>query len=124
MIVRIRQFCCALTTFVRLVSVFFLVFHILLAVASAIWYILRISQKNSVENGVTAAREVDDRTFDNLLIGENENQQGSTEENNANSQVGPHLDLIIGVTYSTKLMYLLRWTFALLYICSAGRLLF
>ena len=104
MIVRIRQFCCALTTFVRLVSVFFLVFHILLAVAAAIWYILRISsQKNSsgVENGVIAAGEVDDRTFDTFLIGENEKQRGSTAEENADTE--GNLDLIIGDLLSTHL---------------------
>ena len=101
MIVRIRQFCCALMTFVRLVSVFFLVFHILLAVAAAIWYILRISQK-SVENGVIAAGEVDDRTFDDFLIGENEKQRGSAAEENADLEAG-NLDLIIGDLLSTHL---------------------
>ena len=94
MIVRIRQFCCALTTFVRLVSVFFLVFHILLAIAATIWYSLRHLQKNqeeTAENDLPSG-EVDDRTFDTFLIGsENESNKDSKspEEN-------PHFDLIIG----------------------------
>ena len=94
MIVRIRQFCCALTTFVRLVSVFFLVFHILLAIAATIWYSLRHLQKNqeeTAENDLPSG-EVDDRTFDTFLIGsekESNKDSKSPEEN-------PHFDLIIG----------------------------
>ena len=97
MIVRIRQFCCALTTFVRLVSVFFLVFHILLAIAATIWYSLRHlqftkNQETAENNGALPSGEVDDRTFDTFLIGsENESNKDSKspEEN-------PHFDLIIG----------------------------
>ena len=94
MIVRIRQFCCALTTFVRLVSVFFLVFHILLAIAATIWYSLRhlqwTKEKETAENGVVPTGEVDDRTFDTFLIGSENEEENEPEENNHN------LDLIIG----------------------------
>ena len=99
MIVRIRQFCCALTTFVRLVSVFFLVFHILLAIAATIWYSLRHLQLTEekhgepAENGVVPTGEVDDRTFDTFLIGsENESEKSDEPENNPTA----NLDLIIG----------------------------
>ena len=94
MIVRIRQFCCALTTFVRLVSVFFLVFHILLAIAATIWYSLRHLQKNqeeTAENDLPSG-EVDDRTFDTFLIGSEKESNKDSKSPEENSQ----FDLIIG----------------------------
>ena len=94
MIVRIRQFCCALTTFVRLVSVFFLVFHILLAIAATIWYSLRHLQKNqeeTAENDLPSG-EVDDRTFDTFLIGSEKESNKDSKSAEENSQ----FDLIIG----------------------------
>ena len=95
MIVRIRQFCCALTTFVRLVSVFFLVFHILLAIAATIWYSLRHLQKNqeeTAENHDLPSGEVDDRTFDTFLIGSEKESNKDSKSPEENSQ----FDLIIG----------------------------
>ena len=95
MIVRIRQFCCALTTFVRLVSVFFLVFHILLAIAATIWYSLRHLQKNqeeTAENNDLPSGEVDDRTFDTFLIGSEKESNKDSKSAEENSQ----FDLIIG----------------------------
>lgn len=108
MIVRIRQCCCALTTFVRLVAVFFLVFHLLLALSAAIWFTLfstfTASSNTSAEPGVGAGGdkdllvlppsggEVDDRTFDTFLItGSNRDQQSRQKEN----QMGRKLDLLI-----------------------------
>ena len=94
MIVRIRQFCCALTTFVRLVSVFFLVFHILLAIAATIWYSLRHLQKNqeeTAENDLPSG-EVDDRTFDTFLIGSEKESNKDSKSPEESSQ----FDLIIG----------------------------
>ena len=108
MIVRIRQCCCALTTFVRLVAVFFLVFHLLLALSAAIWFTLfstfTASSNTSAESGGGAGSdkdllvlppsggEVDDRTFDTFLItGSNRDQQSRQKEN----QMGRKLDLLI-----------------------------
>ena len=109
MIVRIRQCCCALTTFVRLVAVFFLVFHLLLALSAAIWFTLfstfTASSNTSAEPGGGAGGdkdllvlppsgggEVDDRTFDTFLItGSNRDQQSRQKEN----QMGRKLDLLI-----------------------------
>ena len=100
MIVRIRQFCCALTTFVRLVSVFFLVFHILLAIAATIWYSLRHLQKNqeeTAENDLPSG-EVDDRTFDTFLIGSEKESNKDSKSPEENSQ----FDLIIGKLQRNK----------------------
>ena len=115
MIVRIRQCCCALTTFVRLVAVFFLVFHLLLALSAAIWFTLfstfTASSNTSALSAAAAAEsgggaggdkdllvlppsggEVDDRTFDTFLItGSNRDQQSRQKEN----QMGRKLDLLI-----------------------------
>ena len=77
MIFRVRQCCCALTTFVRLVAIFFLVFHILVVISSAIWYTLfsnigldenEAGNKEAVaaNNGAKAAN---DKTFDSFLNG-------------------------------------------------------
>ena len=105
MIVRIRQFCCALTTFVRLVSVFFLVFHILLAIAATIWYSLRHLQKNqeeTAENDLPSG-EVDDRTFDTFLIGSEKESNKDSKSPEENSQ----FDLIIGkLNWKKKKLYL------------------
>ena len=98
MIVRIRQCCCALTTFVRLVAVFFLLFHILLALSAAIWFTLfstsskplAASRRQSNEDelvlptppGASGTGEVDDRTFDTFLItASNRDQQSRQGEN-------------------------------------------
>ena len=104
MIVRIRQCCCALTTFVRLVAVFFLVFHLLLALSAAIWFTLfstfTASPNTSALSSAAAESsgggggdkdllvlppsggEVDDRTFDTFLItGSNRDQQSRQKEN-------------------------------------------
>ena len=104
MIVRIRQCCCALTTFVRLVAVFFLVFHLLLALSAAIWFTLfstfTASPNTSALSSAAAAEssggggdkdllvlppsggEVDDRTFDTFLItGSNRDQQSRQKDN-------------------------------------------
>ena len=113
MIVRIRQCCCALTTFVRLVAVFFLVFHLLLALSAAIWFTLfstftassntsALSSAAATESGgggdkdllvlPPSGGEVDDRTFDTFLItGSNRDQQSRQKEN----QMGRKLDLLI-----------------------------
>ena len=109
MIVRIRQCCCALTTFVRLVAVFFLVFHLLLALSAAIWFTLfstsskPLAAANSRQSnedelvlpstpGASGTGEVDDRTFDTFLItGSNRDQQSRQKEN----QMGRKLDLLI-----------------------------
>ena len=77
MIFRVRQCCCALTTFVRLVAIFFLVFHILVVISSAVWYTLfsldededglRNKEASAAEsNGAKAAN---DKTFDSFLNG-------------------------------------------------------
>ena len=116
MIVRIRQCCCALTTFVRLVAVFFLVFHLLLALSAAIWFTLfstfTASPNTSVLSPAAAADsngggagdkdllvlppsggEVDDRTFDTFLItGSNRDQQSRQKEN---QYLERKLDLLI-----------------------------
>ena len=104
MIVRIRQCCCALTTFVRLVAVFFLVFHLLLALSAAIWFTLfstftaspnlsALSSAAAESSGggggdkdllvlPPSGGEVDDRTFDTFLItGSNRDQQSRQKEN-------------------------------------------
>ena len=105
MIVRIRQCCCALTTFVRLVAVFFLVFHLLLALSAAIWFTLFSTFTASPNTSALSAAaaessggggggnkdllvlppsggEVDDRTFDTFLItGSNRDQQSRQNEN-------------------------------------------
>ena len=114
MIVRIRQCCCALTTFVRLVAVFFLVFHLLLALSAAIWFTLfstfTASSNTSALSAAAAESgggaggdkdllvlppsggEVDDRTFDTFLItASNRDQQSRQKEN----QMGRKLDLLI-----------------------------
>ena len=113
MIVRIRQCCCALTTFVRLVAVFFLVFHLLLALSAAIWFTLFSTFTASSNTSALSAAaesgggaggdkdllvlppsggEVDDRTFDTFLItGSNRDQQSRQKEN----QMGRKLDLLI-----------------------------
>ena len=121
MIVRIRQCCCALTTFVRLVAVFFLVFHLLLVLSAAIWFTLfstftassntlALSSSAAAESGgggggggggdkdllvlPPSGGEVDDRTFDTFLItGSNRDQQSRQNEN----QMGRKLDLLIVV---------------------------
>lgn len=64
MIFRVRQFCCALSTFVRLVAIFFLVFHLLLALSAAIWYTLFSSNKSNQEISAASSQEIDDQTFD------------------------------------------------------------
>lgn len=82
MIVRIRQCCCALTTFVRLVAVFFLVFHLLLALSAAIWYTLfsTTSKKNNEDSlpSPPISKNIDDETFDAFLRGNN-NSVGSLD---------------------------------------------
>merc|ERR1711953_1258683 len=96
---RIRQFCCALTTFVRLVSVFFLVFHILLAIAATIWYSLRHLQKNqeeTAENDLPSG-EVDDRTFDTFLIGSEKESNKDSKSPEENSQFDLIIVVILGV---------------------------
>jgi hypothetical protein len=99
MILRIRQCCCALTTFVRLVSVFFLVFHLLLALSAAIWYVLfstsqgAIKDKNDESVVRPSGSEVDDRTFDSFL-----NRQGNLDDQHDDNGLQPRgskLDLLI-----------------------------
>ena len=72
MIFRIRQCCCALTTFVRLVAIFCLVFHLLLVLSSAIWYTLFSNaaiEDDSETPEDAEAGEVNDETFDSFLHG-------------------------------------------------------
>ena len=112
MIVRIRQCCCALTTFVRLVAVFFLVFHLLLVLSAAIWFTLFSTFTASPNTSALSAAaessgggdkdllvlppsggEVDDRTFDTFLItGSNRDEQSRQKEN---QNLGRKLDLLI-----------------------------
>ena len=71
MIFRIRQCCCDLPTLVRLVAIFFLVFHMLLVLSSALWYTLFNENEydnNEEESKQTAesAGEVNDNVFDSF----------------------------------------------------------
>ena len=89
MIVRIRQCCCALPTLVRLVAIFFLVFHLLLALSAAIWYTLFSSTRSAVAASdkirvLPSGDEVDDRTFDTFL---NENSEIRDESKKTNENV-------------------------------------
>ena len=87
MIVRIRQCCCALPTFVRLVAVFFLVFHLLLALSAAIWYTLFSTNSPNEVRNFQVANEVDDKTF--------ENGGSSTDEEKEYAAQERSLDLLI-----------------------------
>ena len=77
MIFRVRQCCCALTTFVRLVAIFFLVFHILVVISSAVWYTLfsldededGLRNKESSAAESNGAKAANDKTFDSFLNG-------------------------------------------------------
>ena len=75
MIFRVRQCCCALTTFVRLVAIFFLVFHILVVISSAIWYTLfsldededDLRNKEASAAANNGAKAANDKIFDSFL---------------------------------------------------------
>ena len=93
MIVRIRQCCCALTTFVRLVAVFFLVFHLLLALSVAIWYALfATSNKSKSLTNEDSSGEVNDRTFDSFLLPTS--RRNSENSANNDSHGSSQLDLL------------------------------
>ena len=72
MIFRIRQCCCDLPTLVRLVAIFFLVFHMLLVLSSALWYTLfneneyddDANEEESSKQTAQSAGEVNDNVFD------------------------------------------------------------
>ena len=92
MIVRVRQCCCALTTFVRLVAIFFLVFHVLLALSATVWYLLFSSKDANGKNEDDGVRNVNDRTFDSFLITAADRTVAKEKEANELKQ---HLDLLI-----------------------------
>ena len=95
MIVRVRQCCCALTTFVRLVAIFFLVFHVLLALSATIWYLLFSSKNANVNKEDDGVRNVNDRTFDSFLITASNRPTSASEAGNTRDVVENHLDLLI-----------------------------
>ena len=105
MIVRIRQCCCALPTLVRLVAIFFLVFHLLLALSAAIWYTLFSSTRSAVAardkiRVLPSGDEVDDRTFDTFLIENPEilrDESKKTDDEDKESSLDRLIVVILGI---------------------------
>ena len=82
MIFRIRQCCCDLPTLVRLVAIFFLVFHMLLVLSSALWYTLfNENEYDEEESKQTAesAGEVNDNVFDSFTSSQGKRRNDSLD---------------------------------------------
>ena len=97
MIFRIRQCCCDLPTLVRLVAIFFLVFHMLLVLSSALWYTLfneneydNTNEEESSKQTAQSAGEVNDNVFDAFTAS---SSQGGKRRNDS-------LDLLIVILLS------------------------
>ena len=85
MIFRIRQCCCDLPTLVRLVAIFFLVFHMLLVLSSALWYTLfneneyDTNEEEESKQTAESAGEVNDNVFDSFTSSQGKRRNDSLD---------------------------------------------